>query len=121
VGGLAEGEQFGGRWALHYLGTYQTEEEAANAPTDPNAQGRAKHAGDSRFEDVNNDGVLNANDMIFMGYIRPDKTGGILNTLRYKGLTARIVMDWATGHVIDNGFKGQIMGSSRNNNNGIKE
>ena len=121
VGGLAEGEQFGGRWAFHYMGTYQTEEEAANAPTDPNAQGRAKHAGDSRFEDVNNDGVLNANDMIFMGYIRPDKTGGILNTLRYKGLTARIVMDWATGHVIDNGFKGQIMGSSRNNNNGIRE
>jgi hypothetical protein len=25
------------------------------------------------------------------------------------------------GHVIDNGFKGQIMGSSRNNNNAIKE
>ena len=30
-------------------------------------------------------------------------------------------MDWAMGHVIDNGFKGQIMGSSRNNNNAIKE
>ena len=29
VGGIAEGERFGGRWAFHYLGTYQTEEEAA--------------------------------------------------------------------------------------------
>ena len=31
VGGIAEGEKFGGRWAFHYLGTYQTEEEAAKA------------------------------------------------------------------------------------------
>lgn len=121
VGGLAEGERFGGRWAFHYLGTYQTEEEAAGAPTDPNAQGRTKHAGDSRFEDVNGDGRLDSRDMVFMGYIRPDKTGGITNTLRFKGFTARAVMDWAIGHVIDNGFKGQIMGSSRNNNNAIQE
>ncbi len=121
VGGIAEGERFGGRWAFHYLGTYQTEEEAASAPVDPNAQRRVKHAGDSKFEDRNNDGMLDVNDMVFMGYIRPDKTGGILNTLRYKSLSARIVMDWAVGHVIDNGFKGQIMGSSRNNNNAITE
>lgn len=121
VGGFAEGERFGGRWALNYLGTYQTEEEARKAPTDPNAQGRAKHPGDSRFEDINKDGTLDSNDLIFMGYIRPDKTGGIINTLTYKGLTARIVMDWAVGHVIDNAFKAYIMGSSRNNNNAIRD
>jgi hypothetical protein len=28
---------------FNYLGTYQTEEEAAKAPNDPNAQGRKKH------------------------------------------------------------------------------
>lgn len=121
VGGLAEGERFGGRWAFNYLGAYQTEEEAALAPTDPNAQGRRKHAGDSKFEDVNQDGILDSKDMVFMGYIRPDKTGGIVNTFRYKGLSMRVVMDWAVGHVIDNGFKGQIMGSSRNNNNAIAD
>lgn len=121
VGGIAEGEKFGGRWAFHYLGTYQTEEEAAKAPNDPNAQGRKKHAGDAIFEDVNNDGQLDSKDMKFMGYIRPDKVGGIVNSFKYKGLTVRVVMDWAMGHVIDNGFKGQIMGSSRNNNNAIKD
>ncbi|WP_286880256.1 SusC/RagA family TonB-linked outer membrane protein [Proteiniphilum sp. UBA7639] len=121
VGGIAEGERFGGRWAFNYLGTYQTEEDASKAPVDPNAQSRRKHAGDAIFEDVNGDGRLDVKDMVFMGYIRPDKTGGIINTFSYKGLTARVVMDWAVGHVIDNGFKGQIMGSSRNNNNAIKE
>ncbi len=121
VGGIAEGERFGGRWAFHYLGTYQTEEEAALAPVDPNAQSRKKHAGDAIFEDVNQDGKLDSHDMIFMGYIRPDKVGGLVNTFSYKGLTLRIVMDYAVGHVIDNGFKAQIMGSSRNNNNAIDE
>lgn len=121
VGGFAEGERFGGRWAFHYLGTYQTEEEAALAPIDPNAQSRKKHAGDAIFEDVNNDGVLDSHDMIFMGYIRPDKVGGLVNTLSYKNFTLRIAMDYAIGHVIDNGFKAQIMGSTRNNNNAIDE
>ncbi len=121
VGGIAEGERFGQRYAFHYLGTYQTEEEAAMAPVDPNAKSRTKHAGDAIFEDVNNDGVLDSKDMVFMGYIRPDKTGGIVNEFSWKGLKARIVMDWAVGHVIDNGFKAQIMGSARNNNNAIAE
>ena len=45
VGGIAEGEKIWRKNGLfHYLGTYQTEEEAAKAPNDPNAQGRKKHA-----------------------------------------------------------------------------
>src|SRR5690606_25824445 len=58
VGGLAEGERFGGRWAYHYLGVYQTDAEAANAPLDRNASGRTKTAGDAIFEDLDGDGVL---------------------------------------------------------------
>ena len=54
----------------------KAEEEAAKAPNDPNAQGRKKHAGDAIFEDVNNDGQLDSKDMIFMGYVRPDKHRG---------------------------------------------
>ena len=102
VGGIAEGERFGGRWAFNYLGTYQTEEEAALAPVDPNAQSRKKHAGDAKFEDVDNNGVLDSRDMVFMGYIRPDKVGGLVNVFTFRGFTARIVLDYAVGHVIDN-------------------
>ena len=121
VGGLAEGERFGGRWAYHYLGVYQTDAEAANAPLDRNASGRTKTAGDAIFEDLDGDGVLDNNDMVFMGYIRPDKMGGMVNNFSYKGLSLRFVVDWSVGHVIDNGFKGNVMGSSRNNNNAFKE
>ncbi|MDM1295916.1 TonB-dependent receptor [Sphingobacterium sp. N143] len=121
VGGLAEGERFGGRWAYHYQGVYQTDEEAKAAPLDRNASGRVKTAGDAIFEDLDGDGVLDNNDMVFMGYIRPDKTGGLVNNFSYKGLSLRFVIDWSVGHVIDNGFKANIMGSSRNNNNAFQE
>lgn len=121
VGGLAEGEQFGGRWAFNYLGVYQTDEQAANAPNDLNASGRTKLAGDAIFEDRNSDGLLDNRDMVFMGYIRPSKTGGIVNSFKYKNLSLRVVADWAVGHVIDNGFKARIMGSARNNNNAYEE
>lgn len=121
VGGIAEGERYDGIWAFHYLGTYQTEEEAANAPTDPNAKSRIKHAGDAIFEDLNKDGILDAKDMILMGYTRPNMMGGVINEFRWKNLTARVVMDWSVGHVIDNGFLAQFMASSRNNNNATYE
>lgn len=117
VGGFAEGERFGTRYAYHYLGVYQTDEEAAAAPYDENAKGRTKHAGDAIWEDRNNDGYINAKDMVFMGYIRPDKTGGITNSFRWKNLSARIVADFAMGHVINNGSLAYGLASIRNNFN----
>lgn len=121
VGGFAEGERFAGRWAYHYLGVYQTDEEAANAPYDVAANGRKKIAGDAIFEDRNNDGMIDVKDMVFMGYIRPDKQGGITNEFQWKNFSARIVMDYALGHVISNGFKAYALGSFRNNCNTFKD
>lgn len=121
VGGIAEGERYGGRWAYSYQGVYQTDEEAANAPEDPNASGRVKTAGDAIFADLDGDGVIDNNDMVFMGYIRPDKMGGMVNSFRYKNFSARFVVDWAVGHVIDNSFMGNVMGSTRNNNNAFQD
>ena len=121
VGGFAEGERFGVRYAYHYLGVYQTDEEAALAPYDENAAGRRKYAGDAIWEDKNKDGIINAKDMIFMGYIRPDKQGGLTNEFRWKNFSARVVADFAMGHVINNGSKAYCMGSIRNNYNTYRD
>ena len=121
VGGFAEGERFGGRWAYHYLGVYQSDEEAALAPYDVAANGRTKIAGDAIFEDRNNDGQIDVKDMVFIGYIRPDIQGGITNEFKWKNFSARIVMDYALGHVICNGFKAYALGSFRNNCNTITD
>jgi TonB-linked SusC/RagA family outer membrane protein len=116
VGGLAEGERYGERWAYHFQGVYATDEEAAAAPYDSEAGGRIKKGGDAIFEDVDGNGILDNRDMVFMGYIRPDKIGGFSTTFGYKGLSLRFVTDFAVGHVIDNSFRGRLMGSARNNN-----
>lgn len=116
VGGFAEGERYGERWAYHFLGVYATDEEAAGAPFDSEAGGRVKQGGDAIFEDVDGNGILDNRDMMFMGYIRPDKTGGFSSTLSYKQFSLRFVTDFAVGHVIDNSFRGRLLGSARNNN-----
>lgn len=116
VGGVAEGERFGQRYAYHMTGVYATDADAADAPYDVNANGRPKTGGDAIWNDLDGNGRIENTDMIFMGYIRPDKTGGMVNTIRYKGFTARFVVDYAIGHVIDNGFRAKANGSSRNNN-----
>lgn len=56
-----------------------------------------------------------------MGYIRPDKMGGMVNSFRWKRLSARVVMDFAMGHVIDNAFRGRSLASARNNNMTLKD
>ncbi|MFT3824191.1 MAG: SusC/RagA family TonB-linked outer membrane protein [Chitinophagaceae bacterium] len=116
VGGFAEGERYGGRWAYHMVGVYSTDADAANAPYDVYANGRVKKGGDAIWEDRNGDNRIDNKDMIFMGYIRPDKTGGISNTVTYRGIALRFLVDYAYGHVIDNGFRAKANGSSRNNN-----
>src|SRR5699024_10737087 len=47
VGGFAEGERFGQRWAQHLIGVYSTDEDAEDAPYDVNAAGRTKIGGDA--------------------------------------------------------------------------
>lgn len=116
VGGVAEGERYGERWAYHLIGVYATDADAADAPRDVATNGRQKVGGDAIWEDLDHNGLIDNNDMVFMGYIRPDKMGGWVNTFRFKGLTARVVMDYAIGHVIDNSFRGRSLASARNNN-----
>jgi len=121
VGGTAEGEQYGGRWAYHSIGVYATDADAANAPKDVEANNRVKKGGDAIWEDVDGNGIIDNRDMVFMGYIRPNKQGGIVNTFTYKSLSMRIAADFALGHVIDNSFRGRSLASGRNNNMTLQE
>lgn len=121
VGGFAEGEQFGGRWAFDMIGVYPTDKDAESAPYDVGTNGRQKIGGDAIWRDVDKNDTIDYRDMVFMGYIRPNKIGGMVNSLHYKGFTFRFVVDYAIGHVIDNGFRSRANGSARNNNNALTD
>ncbi|MCK0135703.1 SusC/RagA family TonB-linked outer membrane protein [Arenibacter sp. S6351L] len=122
VGGLAEGERPNGVWAYEMIGVYATDEEAANAPDDQGMSGYyrsqyggAKKGGDAIWKDVNGDNIIDSRDQVFMGYIDPNFRGGMVNTISFKGLSLRLVQDWATGHVIWNNFRARSNANSRNN------
>ncbi|WP_217605570.1 SusC/RagA family TonB-linked outer membrane protein [Chitinophaga sp. GbtcB8] len=125
AGGFAEGERPYGIWGYNVLGVFATNEEAAawNARIKDNLaspQGIivGKRGGDFIFEDVNNDGVIDTKDQVFLGYRNPDKIGGIQNTFNYKGFSLRITADYALGHIISNGALARSMGQGRAFNEG---
>jgi hypothetical protein len=123
VGGFAEGERPWGLWGFKPLGIFSTEAEAqawdkvdnlASAP----GQTVGKHAGDYIWADLNNDDIIDARDMEFLGYRSPNKTGGMQNTFSYKGVSLRFNMDFALGHIINDGALARSLGQGRAYNEG---
>ncbi len=122
VGGLAEGERPYGLWAFDFQGVYATDAEAAEAPNDllmsggyRTLYGGKKNGGDAIWRDVNGDNIIDERDVVFVGYRDPNKRGGWSNTFSYKNFSLRFIMDWATGHVISNGWRARANGNARNN------
>lgn len=60
-------------------GIFQSIEEIANSPFQPNAA-----PGDIKFKDINNDGVIDANDRTFIGSFLPKQIIGFNSGMRYK-------------------------------------
>ena len=125
AGGIAEGERPYGMYAYKVVGVFATEAEASayNAKIKDNIASplgitTGKHAGDFIFADINSDGVIDTKDQVFMGYRNPDKVGGMQNTFSYKGLSLRVTMDYAMGHVISNGALARAIGQGRAYNEG---
>lgn len=125
IGGFAEGERPYGIWAYRVLGVFATDEQAAewNARikdnlASPQGQIVGKHGGDFIFDDVNNDGVIDTKDQVFIGYRTPDIMGGMQNTFTYKQFSLRVNVDYALGHIISNGALARSMGQGRAFNEG---
>jgi hypothetical protein len=125
AGGIAEGERPFAIYAYKVLGVFATEEEAQkwNAShvdnlASPKGIQTGKHAGDFIFDDVNGDGIIDTKDQVFMGYRTPDITGGIQNQFSYKRFTLRVNMDYAMGHIIENGALARSLGQARAFNEG---
>ncbi len=128
AGGYAEGERPFGLWAYQVEGVFATDEEAAawnqshkDNLASASGQQVGKKAGDFRFADINNDGIIDAKDQVFQGYRTPDKIGGWQNNFSYKGINLKISVDYATGHMISNGALARSLGQGRAFNEGAPE
>lgn len=88
---LEVGKPMAGMWGVNYLGTWKPSEatEAAKYGAVP---------GDSRYEDINNDFVIDDEDYQVIGYGLPKYTMGWNNTFNYKGIELNVLLQGVFGY-----------------------
>ncbi|WP_240755315.1 TonB-dependent receptor [Pedobacter sp. SYP-B3415] len=83
----------------------------ASVPTNGDIRSAIK-PGDIKYKDINQDGVIDANDKTVIGNAIPLHVGGFSNSFSYKGFDLSILMQWSYGNKIMNAnrliFEGNI-------------
>lgn len=89
---IKEGEVLNSFYGWRTQGIWQSDQEITDSgTTDP------VKPGDVRYEDINGDGTVNADDRVILGNSFPDFTFGITNTFSYKGFALNIFVDGVQG------------------------
>lgn len=124
-GGIAEGEPLGNVYGFQFIKVYETTAEAQAdglvdrlAFTRDNNDYQLKQGGDVKWQDTNGDGFIDFDDQVLLGNVLPDITGGIANTVAYKGFELYVFIDFALGHVISNLNRARMNSNSQGNING---
>ena len=100
---LRGGEPIGAFYLYNYQGVYATDEDVPVINGEKlSANGTAFRGGDAIFEDLNNDGIINNNDLKVVGSPIPDLTGGINNTFTFKGFELSAYFNFSKGSEILN-------------------
>lgn len=126
VGGLQEGERVGLDLitAYVYQGTYKTQAEL-DADKNLNVTFSQKpfdrHLGDSRWKDINGDGVIDNKDRVVLGRTTPKFSGGFSTDLNYKGFSFVVRTDFAVGHYKINGIRVKGYAQTQGSQNGYAE
>lgn len=87
-------------------GIFQTQAEVEESPF----QNDGTRAGDIKFADLNNDGVITDEDQTFLGSPHPDYTYNITNDFYYKGFDLSIFLQGVQGNEILNLIRRDIEG-----------
>lgn len=122
VGGLQEGQRYGGDLVVAFIQDdiydTQAEADADNGITDelmPGFSRNQRWAGDVKWRDINNDGIINGSDRKIIGRTTPDFVGGLFTNLNYKRFNLFIKTDFATGHLVWNHIKNKGYGQTQGN------
>ncbi|GAB2637856.1 TonB-dependent receptor [Emticicia sediminis] len=84
-------------YGFKVLGLFQSKAEVDAAPAQD-----GKGVGRFRYEDINNDGKIDANDRTYLGSPIPKFTGGVNFTLTYKGFDLQAYLYTSLGNKIFN-------------------
>jgi hypothetical protein len=119
VGRMAEGEALGHFYVLKTLGIFQSQSEVDNYKDkngniiQPNAV-----AGDLKFQDTNEDGVISSDDRINAGNSFPQFTYSLNTSFTYGNFDANMMWSGSQGNKIFNGLTlgGKLMQGAGYNN-----
>jgi len=105
---LRVGQPIGTFYGYQFDGIFQSDEEAATSPvlkgqeaSSANQASRAM-AGDRRYKDVNEDGVIDENDRTIIGSAQPKYTWGFGNSLSYKNIDLSFFFQGSQGNKMAN-------------------
>ncbi len=127
---VVEGEPIGSFFGFKYLGVYSSDEDAIAEDADGNklydAEGKAIpmryqdfyvfKGGDPIYEDINKDGKIDINDVVYIGDSNPNFIGGFGTTLKYKSWDFSLAFHYRLGFDIVNGIAIQTEGMNNRDN-----
>lgn len=89
------GEPIGAFYGYRMIGIFMTEEELDKYPHFSNTR-----VGDVKFEDVNEDGKINADDRTILGNNMPDFTWGLINSFSFGNFDASFSLQGVVGNEV---------------------
>jgi len=124
VGGYQEGQRMGNDLVVAFeqasIYATQAEADADNDITDvymPAASRNKRWAGDAKWVDQNNDGIINELDRKIIGRTTPSFVGGLTSNLNYKGFNLYVKTDFAVGHLVWNHIRAKGYAQTQGNLN----
>jgi TonB-linked SusC/RagA family outer membrane protein len=127
---VVAGEPIGSFFGFRYKGVYATDQDAIAKDADGNQLKDNKgnpipmtykgtypfKGGDAIYEDVNHDGKIDLNDVVYIGDSNPDFIGGFGTSLRYKHWDLSFQFHYRIGFDIINMIALQTQGMNGRNN-----
>jgi TonB-linked SusC/RagA family outer membrane protein len=127
---VQEGQPIGSFFGFRYLGVWASDEDVVARDADGNILLDSKgnplplrytdsytfKGGDPIYEDINKDGKIDLNDVVYIGDSNPDFIGGFGTTIRYKNFDFGASFHYRIGFDIINGVAIQTQGMNNRNN-----
>ncbi len=127
---VMEGEPIGSFFGFRYQGVYPTDADAMARDANGNLIRDSKgnpipmtfldtytfHGGDAKYADINHDGKIDLNDVVYIGDSNPNYIGGFGSSFRYHDFDIGFGFHYRLGFDIINGVAIQTEGMDNRNN-----
>lgn len=114
--GYVSGYPLNSLWGFKYAGVWHSQDEiTVNEATKTYASASTRSPGNPRYYDINHDGTLNQDDLVYQGNADPYLFGGLQNTFYIYGFRLGVFFSYSLGGKIYNYSELYMAGSTNTN------